>query len=376
MPALSEANNTFALNFFKKIEIGEENEENVFYSPLSLYHALTMVLEGATGETAEQIQQVLSLSKNTDVHQSFQSFLAEVNKTGAQPLMRVANALFGEKTCGFLSPFKESCQKFYFSNVEELDFAHTPEAARKHINDWVEEKTEGKISELLANDSIDIMTNLVLVNAIYFNGKWEKPFDKAKTAEKMFKISEKKQKPVQMMYQRSTFSMTFIEDIPTQILVLPYAGGHMDMVILLPVENKHLKMLKKRLTSENLVDWINPEMMNEIEVEVFLPKFILAEHLDVEIILQKLGMLDAFDKAKADFSKMSARNDLCLSKVIHKAYVEVNEEGTVAVSSTSAVMMTRSERMSLEFKADHPFIFYLIEKQTNKIVFIGEVTSP
>uniref|UniRef100_G3VEM4 Serpin domain-containing protein n=1 Tax=Sarcophilus harrisii TaxID=9305 RepID=G3VEM4_SARHA len=219
MDALSDAINTFTLNVFKEIT-EKDSSQNVFYSPLSLYCALTMVLEGAKGNTAAQIQQVLSLNKGTDVHQSFQFFLEEANKSGDQCLLRIANRLFGEKTHDFMSSFKESCQTFYLSKMEELDFANASEETRKHINKWVEEKTEGKIVELLTN------------------GKWQNQFEKHATKERMFKINKK---PVQMMFQKSTFSMTYLREVSTKILVLPYVGGQMDMVILLPDENTDLK---------------------------------------------------------------------------------------------------------------------------------------
>ncbi|XP_027702933.1 serpin B6-like isoform X2 [Vombatus ursinus] len=375
MAALSEATNTFTLNVFKKIS-DEDASRNVFYSPLSLYCAFAMVLDGAKGNTAAQIRQVLSLNKSADVHQGFQSFLAEANKSGSQCLLRIANRLFGEKTFDFFLSFKESCQRFYHSNMEELDFANAPEEARTHINTWVEEKTEGKIAELLAGDAINSLTSLVLVNAIYFKGKWEKQFDTSKTTEKMFKISKEKQKPVQMMFQKSTFSMTYIREVFTKILVLPYVGGQMDMVILLPDENTDVKMLGKRFTSEKLADWLNPEMMNEMEVEVFLPRFILEEDLDMKSILQKLGMSDAFDGSVADFSGMSARRDLYLSKVVHKAFVEVNEEGTEAACATAAVMVLRSARMIPQFVVDRPFLFLIRDNSSKTILFLGKVISP
>ncbi|XP_078009464.1 serpin B6-like isoform X2 [Phascolarctos cinereus] len=378
MAALSEATNTFTLNVFKKIS-EEDASQNVFYSPLSLYCALAMVLDGAKGNTAAQIQQVLSLNKGIDVHQSFQSFLAEANKSGSQCLLRIANRLFGEKTCDFIPSFKESCQRFYHSSMEELDFANAPGEARMHINKWVEEKTEGKIAELLASDSINSLTSLVLVNAIYFKGKWEKQFDKSKTTEKMFKITKEKQKPVQMMFQKSTFSMTYIGEVFTKILVLPYVGGQMDMIILLPDENMDLKTVRKLgkgLTSEKLADWLNPEMMDETEVEVILPRFKLEENLDMEFILRKLGMSDAFDGSKADFSGMSARHDLYLSKVVHKAFVEVNEEGTEAACATAAVMMKRCARITPRFIVDHPFLFLIRDNSSKNILFLGKVISP
>ncbi|XP_074135102.1 serpin B6-like [Sminthopsis crassicaudata] len=375
MTALFEAINTFTLNVFKEIT-EKDSSQNVFYSPLSLYCALAMVLEGAKGNTAAQIQQVLSLNKGTNVHQSFQSFLKEANKSDDQYLLRIANQLFGEKTYDFITSFKEFCQKFYHSNLEELDFANASEEARKHINKWVEEKTEGKIMELLANDSVDSLTSLVLVNAIYFKGKWQIQFDKCKTTEQMFKISKEKQKPVQMMFQKSTFHMTYIGEVFMKVLVLPFVGGQMDMVILLPDEKIDLKMLGKELTSEKLINWLNPERMKKTEVEVFLPRFKLEENLDLECILQKLGMSDAFDASKADFSGISAKNELFLSKVTHKAYVEVNEEGTEAAASTAVRIVKRSERIIPQFVVDHPFLFLIRDNLSKNILFWGKVTSP
>ncbi|XP_068956324.1 serpin B6-like [Petaurus breviceps papuanus] len=220
------------------------------------------------------------------------------------------------------------------------------------------------------------MTALVLVNAIYFKGKWEKQFYKSNTRERMFKISKEKQKPVQMMFQESTFSMKYIREMFTKILVLPYAGGRMDMVILLPDENTDLKTLEKGLTAEKLMDWLNPEMMDKMKVEVFLPRFKMEKNLDMEHILRKLGMSDAFDRSMADFSGMSARNDLCLSKVIHKAYVEVNEEGTEAAAATAIQVMPCCAKINPRFVVDRPFLFLIRDKSSKHILFLGKVVSP
>uniref|UniRef100_G3VJ13 Serpin B6 n=1 Tax=Sarcophilus harrisii TaxID=9305 RepID=G3VJ13_SARHA len=381
MAVLSEAINTFTLNVFKEIS-EKDSSQNVFYSPLSLYCALAMVLEGAKGNTAAQIQQVLGtkrkqINKKANhmkyyVRHSFQSFLAEANKSIDHCLLRIANRLFGEKTHDFISSFKESCQKFYHSNVEELDFANASEEARKYINKWTEEKTEDLIQELLSNDSINPWTSLVLVNAIYFKGKWEKKFDKNRTREEMFKIS--KQKPVQMMFLKSRFRMRHIEDVSTQVLVLPYVGGQMDMVIFLPDENTDLKMLEQGLTPEKLTDWLKPERMKMTEVGVYLPRFKLEENLDMENILQKLGMSDAFDMSKADFSGISAGKDLFLSKVSHKAFVEVNEESTEAAAAT--VVGLRGSCLCSFFVVDHPFLFLIRDNSSKTILFWGKVISP
>ncbi|XP_075387699.1 serpin B6-like isoform X3 [Tenrec ecaudatus] len=242
MDTISEANSTFALNLLQKL--GENNSRNVFFSPMSISSALAMVWMGAKGNTAMQMSQALSLTKSPggggDVHQGFQLLLTEVNKPGTQYLLRTANGLFGEKTCDFLSSFKDSCHKFYQAEMQELDFAHATEEARKHINTWVAKKTEDKITELLSPGKIDPMTNLVLVNAIYFKGTWNHQFNKEHTKERPFKINKKEEKLVQMMFKKSTFKMTYIGEIFTKILVLPYVKKELNMILMLPDEDTEL----------------------------------------------------------------------------------------------------------------------------------------
>ncbi|XP_058438339.1 serpin B6 [Marmota monax] len=379
MDPLLEASGTFALNLLKTL--GEDSSKNVFYSPISISSALAMVLLGANGTTAVQMAQVLSLNKSSnsgggDVHQSFQSLLTEVNKTDTQYLLRTANRLFGEKSYDFLSSFKDSCQKFYQAEMEELDFLNATEESRKHINTWVAKKTEDKITELLSPGSLNTNTKLVLVNAIYFKGNWDKQFDKELTQERPFKVSKNEEKPVQMMFKKSTFKMTYIGEIFTKILVLPYVSEELNMIIMLPDEHIDLKTVEKELTYEKYIEWTNPDLMDEEEVEVFLPRFKLQENYDLEEVLRSLGMIDAFDEARADFSGMSSRKDLYLSKVVHKSFVEVNEEGTEAAAATAAIMMMRCMRFTARFCADHPFLFFIQHSRTRGILFCGRVSSP
>uniref|UniRef100_A0A8C9DVB6 Serpin B6 n=1 Tax=Prolemur simus TaxID=1328070 RepID=A0A8C9DVB6_PROSS len=366
MDALSEANGTFALNLLKTL--GEDGSKNVFFSPMSISSALAMVSMGAKGNTATQMTQALCLNKSGgggggDVHQDFQSLLTEVNKTGTQYLLRTANRLFGEKSCDFLSSFKDSCHKFYQAEMGELDFINATEESRKHINTWVAEKTEGKIAELLSPDSVNSLTNLILVNAIYFKGNWDKQFNKEQTKERPFKVSKSERKPVQMMFKKSTFHITYIGEIFTQILVLPYVG-------------KDDLMTPFQITYEKFVEWTRPDMMDEEEVEVFLPRFKLEENYDMENVLRSLGMTDAFEQARADFSGMSSKRDLFLSKVVHKSFVEVNEEGTEAAAATAAIMMMRCARITPRFCADRPFLFFIQHSRTNGILFCGRFSSP
>ncbi|XP_027379965.1 serpin B6-like isoform X1 [Bos indicus x Bos taurus] len=378
MDALSEANGTFALTLLKKL--GEGSSKNVFISPLSISSALAMVLMGARGNTAAQMCQTLSLNKSSgggeDVHQGFQNLLSEVNRTDTRYLLRTANGLFGDKTYDFLSSFKDSCRIFYQAEMEELDFISATEQSRKHINTWVAEKTEGKIRDLLPANSVNPMTRLVLVNAVYFKGNWDTEFNKEHTEERPFRVSKNVEKPVQMMFKKSTCKITYIREISTQILVLPYVGQELNMVILLPSERTDLNMVEKALTYEKFIAWTKPDVMDEEEVEVFLPRFTLEESYDMEEFLRELGMTDAFEEARADFRGMSSWRGLHLSKVIHKSLVEVTEEGTEAVAATGEDVMTGSLTTIPMFYADHPFLFFIQHSRTGAILFCGRFCSP
>ncbi|XP_055451149.1 serpin B6-like [Psammomys obesus] len=377
MDSLLEANGTFALNLLKIL--GEDSSKNVLFSPLSISSALAMVLLGAKGTTASQMLQALSLDKCScdgggDVHQGFQSLLAEVNKTGMQYLLRTANRLYGEKTLDTRASFKDSCRKFYGAELEELDFKSDTEQSRQHINTWVATKTEDKITKLLSPGTVDSDTLLVLVNAIYFKGNWEKQFNKEDTREMLFKVTDNEEKPVQMMFKKSTFKMVDIEEISTTILMLPYVGNELNMIIMLPEEHVDLRTVEKEITYEKLNEWTSLDKMDEEEVEVFLPRFRLEENYDMKDVLCKLGMTDAFEQGTADFSGIASKEGLFLSEVIHKSFVEVNEEGTEAAAVTTANIGFRS--MPHYFCADHPFLFFIQHSETNGIVFCGRFSSP
>ncbi|XP_054982928.1 serpin B6 [Sorex araneus] len=375
MGSVQEVNGAFALDLLKKL--CEDNPGNVFFSPMSISSALAMVFLGAKGSTAEQMSQALCFIRSKgDIHQGFQSVLSDVNKTGTQYLLRTANRLFGARDFEILSPFKESCLKFYHAEMEQLDFAGASEESREHINSWVAQKTEDKIKNLLAPGVVNSLTALILVNAIYFKGNWEKKFQKENTQEKPFKVSKTETKPVQMMYQKSTFPMTYIGEIFTQILVLPYASNELNMIIMLPDENTDLKTVEEALTYERFAEWTRPDMLDAEEVEVLLPRFKLEEDYDLKGVLGALGMRHAFEPAAADFSGMASRQGLCLSKAVHKAFVEVNEEGTEAAAATAAVMMLRCARIVPRFCADRPFLFFIQHCQTQSLLFCGRFSGP
>ncbi|XP_065155044.1 leukocyte elastase inhibitor-like isoform X2 [Paramisgurnus dabryanus] len=432
MESLSAANTQFSLNVFKKIsEINTSG--NVFYSPLSISSALAMVSLGAKGNTKDQILQVLCLNKllkpeaatpepgpavlpqtqkpNTSgccevkheppkdqkpqkspahptpghktedqIHSSYNKLMSELNEPGVPYMLSLANRLYGEKSYQFIDKFISETQKYYQAGLESVDFIKNSEAARVNINNWVEENTQGKIKDLLKHGVLNNLTRLVLVNAIYFKGNWEKKFKKEATVDQRFKVNKNKTKKVKMMKQKSEFPVTFIPEVNSQILELPYVGKNLSMLIILPNEIEDdttgLQQLEKTLTYEKLMEWTKPDNMYQLEVEISLPKFKLEETYDMMNLLVKLGMVDAFDIGKANFSAMSPKNDLVVSEVIHKSFVEVNEEGTEAAAATGVVIMTKCLRLPKIFNADHPFLFFIRHNPTNTILFYGRFCSP
>ncbi|KAM6900765.1 leukocyte elastase inhibitor-like [Xenentodon cancila] len=374
---LSKANTSFSLDLFKTLADNDKTA-NIFYSPFNISSALAMVMLGARGNTAAQMSKSLKTSDcQNDLHTSFAQLLSELNKSGA---LYVANRLYGEQSYQFVEDFLGKTRKHYKAELECVDFMKSSEAARLKINSWVEKQTHGKIKEVLAPDVVDTMTRLVLVNAIYFKGNWDKKFEESSTLEAQFRLSKSNRKPVKMMHQKSKFRFAWIQKATCQILEMPYQGKELSMLIFLPNDIEDdttgLEKLEKMLTYDNFVEWTRPDMMDEIEVQVGLPRFKVEEKYDMKNILVSMGMVDAFDMSKSDFSGMSPANDLVLSEVFHKAFVEVNEEGTEAAAATAAIMMLRCAPRTASFVADHPFLFFIRHNPSNSVLFAGRYCSP
>ncbi|KAK2510191.1 hypothetical protein MC885_015088 [Smutsia gigantea] len=389
MDALSEANGTFAFHLLK-ILCQDSPSSNVFYSPVNISSALARVFLRAKGSTAAQMAQnennvllkekfcgvfekeicfqALSLNLVKDIHQGFQSLLSKLNKSHKQYLLRMANRFFGEMTCIFLSShteyffpkiFHESCLPFYHAELEQLSFAKATKQSRKHINTWVSKQTEGKIRELLPGNSIDADTRLLLVNAIYFKGRWNEQLNKTYTREMPFNINQKEQRPVQMMFREATFKLACIEEVQAQLLELPYAGEELSMLILLPDDHVDLSLVEENPTFEKFRAWTKPDHLRNTDVEVFLTKFKLEGSYDMESVLQRLGIVDVFQWDKVDFSAVSAGRHLCLSKLVHKSFMEVNEEGTEAAAASAELVTECCMVYGARIWADHPFLVFI-----------------
>lgn len=379
MEQLSSANSLFALELFRTLN--ESNPTgNIFFSPFSISSALAMVFLGTKGSTAAQLSKTFHFDSVEDVHSRFQSLNAEVSKRGASHTLKVANRLYGEKTYNFLPEFLTSTQKMYGADLAPVDFQHASEDARKEINQWVKGQTEGKIPELLAVGVVDSMTKLVLVNAIYFKGLWEEKFMKQDTTDAPFRLNKKNTKSVKMMYQKKKFFFGYISDLKCKVLEMPYQGGELSMVILLPEdiedESTGLKKIEEQITLEKLREWTKRENLENIDVHVKLPRFKIEESYILNSNLGRLGLQDLFNSSKADLSGMSGSRDLFISKIVHKAFVEVNEEGTEAAAATAGIATFCMLLPEEEFTADHPFVFFIRHNPTANVLFLGRVCSP
>ncbi|XP_072879956.1 leukocyte elastase inhibitor-like [Hemitrygon akajei] len=375
MGSLTDVNTKFALDLLRQLSAGNRTE-NIFFSPLSISTALLMVHLGARGSTLIQLAKVLHLGGEEQPHHGFQQLQCEVNKPSPSHLLKTANGLFGERSFSFHPGYIESISRFHEAELTAVDFAEGAEEARIQINSWVEEQTEGKIQNLLVQGAVDSQSKLVLVNAVYFKGVWEKKFNEEDTKYRPFRFSETESKSVKMMYQKGTFKTSFIEELAADILELPYVQNELSMLILLPEEIGGLEELEKKLTSDKLLEWTSPENLEPSKMSIYLPKFKLEAKYDLESTLKRLGISAAFDSESADFSGMTAAGGLSLSKIVHNCFVEVNEAGTEGAASSQVTMMFRSLHFEDEFIADHPFLFFIRHNKTRSILFFGRFSSP
>ena len=345
---------------------------NLFMSPLSVRIALAMTYGGAKGETAGEMAKVLRLTgEPATIHGSMAALQESLEGTaGEGQQLAIANRLWGSKSEPFLGDYLQLTRSYYGAALETLDFAGDPEGSRASINSWVGERTQGMIPELLAKGVIDRSTILVLTNAIYFKGRWKKKFEPKRTRDGDFTATSGTVQ-VPMMSQKAKFMYGESDD--AKVLELPYEGDRLSMVIVLPKPSVDLATIENKMSSKGLSPWL--ANMGERDVVVTLPRFRIESSFSLNAALVKLGIVKAF--GGGDFSGMSSNPGLQISDVIHQAVVEVNEEGTEAAAATG-VVMTRSASITAPafFKADHPFVFAIRDRESGALIFIGRLATP
>ena len=366
-------NTDFALDLYARLRT---NSGNLCLSPYSISTALAMTYGGARGNTAQQMAETLHFSLDQEqLHPIFAQLEAQLKAVQKKGLVQlhVANSLWPHKDYPFLKEYLALTKRYYGTSITPVDYKTASEVARIRINEWIEEKTEEKIKDLIKPGVLTSLTRLVLVNAIYFKGNWARQFEESLTQDAPFYLLPGKTVPAPFMTQEHTFR--YGEDEGLQILELPYAGDTLSMLILLPRRVDGLSDLEKDLTPANLKTWITH--LWEEELAVFVPKFKVLYSLDLNDTLIAMGMRDAFDQTAANFAGMDGTTLLYISAAIHKAFVEVHEEGTEAAAATGIAMsLGAAPEPPPTFRADHPFIFLIRHNSSGCILFMGRVVDP
>jgi len=370
-----DANNQFAIDFYSKVS--QESDDNIFFSPWSVMTAFAIVHEGAKGNTAEQMQNVFGFSSNETQRQNeFKSVNDELNQKDSSYKLQVANGLW---LANFFEPLKEYvdiAKNYYDSEVSAVNFVGNEGVDT--INSWVSEKTNDKIKDILEPGSTNADTRLVITNAIYFKGTWITQFDEENTSEQNFTVDSDTITKTPMMNLHQT-QQVYGETDEIKILELPYEGDKLSMLLLLPKEIDGMDDLENSLTVENLKQWRESLSIHDVRT-VSIPKFELETDYNLIPPLHQLGISDAFDENKADFSGITTSESLFIVFALHKAYVDVNEEGTEAAAVTAiGVGLTSVDPNPppvFTFVADHPFIFVIQDNETGHILFMGKMTNP
>ena len=375
MSSLVEGNSQFAVDLYGKLR---NQPGNLFFSPSSISTALAVTYTGARGETAEQMARVLHFPAPQDqLPEAFRWLHAALRPAAEKPSYRlnVANRLWGQQGYHFLPDFLAVTRDDFHAELAEVDFIGHTELARETINEWVEKQTQDKIKDLVPRGVLTDLTRLVLTNAIYFKGDWTRPFPKAATRDEIFLVSSDKSTTAPLMHKTDDFKFAAVDGL--KALELPYGNGDLSTVVLLPDEIDGLAALEQKLSYESLTRWTNG--LQKRKVQVFLPRFKLTSTFSLSTVLAAMGMPLAFDEKHADFTGISTQEPLYISAVLHKAFVDVNEEGTEAAAATGVVIAARAAMITTEpplFRADHPFLFLIVDNRTKSILFLGRVVNP
>ena len=375
LQAFAKQSNQFGFDLFQQLR---RQEGNLFLSPYSISSALAMTAAGARGETAQQMTKVLHMPDDVARFTSMeQSLMASLLHKPKGYDIRIANALWGQDKYPLKPDFITLVQRAFRAEGRTLNFAKEPDQSRLTINAWVETQTNNRIKDLLPSGSITPLTRMVLTNAIYFKGTWLTPFEKRFTKPLDFSLTADQRIKTDMMYR--TGSMRYGETNDLQFLELPYQGNRLSMIVLLPKKKDGLADVETALSSVQLNDWING--LKTVKVNLTLPKIKTAYSATLSKTLSVMGMVNAFDPDKADFSGIDGTRELSISEVVHKAFCEINEEGTEAAAATGVIMVTKSAAPSkepppVEFKADHPYLYLIRDTQSGSLLFLGRVADP
>jgi serpin B len=375
--AVVQGSNQFAFDLYGRLRA---DQGNLFFSPTSISTALAMTLAGASGDTAAEMAKSLHFELPKDqldaaMRDLLASWKSSEKKRGYQ--LSVANRLWAQTGQPFLPAYLTVTRTDYGAELARLDFAHNAEQSRQTINQWVEDQTAGKIKDLILSAAQLSGARLVLTNAVYFKGDWTDPFRKNQTKDEDFQLSPEQAVKAPLMHARHHFRYASVDGL--QVLELPYGDQSLSLVALLPAKKDGLAELEQQLTFANWQKWTQGLVSQD--VIVFLPRFKTSTQFELKSMLQSVGITSAFNPQTADFSGMTGGKDFYISAVLHKAYVDVNEEGTEAAAATGIIMRATAMRVPNPqpppvFRADHPFVFAIRDNRNGAVLFIGRLADP
>lgn len=363
------SDNQFGIEIFKRM-LNADKDKNLMISPLSISQALLMTYNGADGDTKKAFEETLFLNDLTidEVNQSAQELVEALLEVDPSVIIDIANSIWYRDEYTIKPEFIQVNEDYYNAEVQQLVFN---DEAVDIINAWVKDKTNGKIEEII--DSIDPMTLMFLINAVYFKGNWKYQFEESNTVNGEFTLSNGNKITVPFMHQLITANVMNHDDFT--ILDLPYGRGNFSMFIILPDEDKIIDDVLELWNNDTYNQWLN-DFTEVGELDVVIPKFKFAYEKALNEVLKNMGLTLAFDPDQADFSNIIENMQLYISKVKHKTFIEVNEKGTEAAAVTSVEISFTSVNPSSQFIADRPFLFVIREKYTNSILFMGRVEDP
>ncbi len=371
---LIEADQEFSYEIFRNTVVFDDEEENVIISPLSISMALSMALNGARGETYEEMRETLHLHTmdKEEINQAFKSLIELLTELDPSVTLQIANSVWHELSLPVKEDFLERLSDHYGATVQELDFLDP--ASVDVINDWVRENTEGLIETII--DEIPPEMVMYLINALYFKGDWLRPFDTDDTRPGDFRLEDGSTVRVDMMNQESRFATYFSNEV--QMIELPYGDSLFSMTVLMPndPETPIDRFVEEKITAENLNNWRSNLSVGSRDVILQLPKFELEYEIEYNDILKAMGMELAFDEWKADFTGIAdvSPQNLYISEVKHKTFIRVDEEGTEAAAVTSVGIGITS--MPPSIIVDRPFVFIIHERESGANLFMGKVKNP
>ncbi|MGB8029576.1 MAG: serpin family protein [Terracidiphilus sp.] len=368
--------NAFAVDLYAQLS---KQPGNLFFSPESISTAFGMAYAGAHGDTATEMQHVFHFTLPPGrLHPAMGALLAEMNAPHKGYELHVADALWAQQDSSFEESYLKLVHNDYGAGFHRVNFKILPDSVRATINAWIEKQTNDKIKDMLAPGVLNTMTRLVLTNAIYFKGDWLDQFDAEATQKEEFHLSATQWVMAPMMHR--TGGYRYYDGGTFQALELPYAGNEISMVVLLPKQTDGLAALEQSFSSGVAGEWIQ-KLEPVDKVILTMPRFTMTQQFELSSALSAMGMPQAFSGA-ADFSGMTGKPDFSISAAIHKAYIDVNEQGTEAAAATSIVMRATAARVPfpepppIVFRADHPFLFILLDTRSGSMLFLGRVADP